>query len=137
MAMRVYKPGQGYWTRMLSAIGFGMVCLATIAWIWRELGPILTEDIRLYVQGGTAVLLVAISGLVLFRLIGSSKKIVDFMIATEAEMKKVNWPSRKVIIGLTWVVIVGTFLLAGLLFVIDIGFSSFFTKIGILKISES
>ena len=55
------------------------------------------------------------------------------MIATENEMKKVNWPSKKAIVGLTWVVIAGTLLLAALLFVFDLGFAALFREIGILK----
>ncbi|MCE9591536.1 MAG: preprotein translocase subunit SecE [Planctomycetes bacterium] len=59
--------------------------------------------------------------------------VVDFFIATESEMKKVNWPSRKEIVGATWIVICGTFLMALLLLVIDAGFAWLFTKIGILE----
>ena len=37
---------------------------------------------------------------------------VDFLIATDSEMKKVNWTSRKELIGSTKVVIVFMFLIA-------------------------
>jgi len=59
-------------------------------------------------------------------------RVVDFMIAVEAEMKKVNWPSKKEVIGSTWVVILGTLLIALLLFVINFLFGSFFIWIKIL-----
>ena len=59
--------------------------------------------------------------------------LVDFMIATEAEMKKVNWPSRREIKGSTIVVIGGTFLLTMVLFVVDLVFGYIFQKIDILE----
>ncbi|MEM7681206.1 MAG: preprotein translocase subunit SecE [Planctomycetota bacterium] len=134
MAMRVYKPGQGYWTRMLSAIGFGALGLGTAAWLWTEFSGVRSEY-RLYIQAGVALTLVATLGLVLFHFLGASKKTVDFLIATEVEMRKVNWPTRKTIAGLTWVVIAGTFLIALLLYVIDIVFGYLFTQTGILDVN--
>src|SRR4051794_6448914 len=44
---------------------------------------------------------------------------VDFLIATDSEMKKVNWTSRKELIGSTKVVVVFMFLIATFLFLID------------------
>ena len=55
------------------------------------------------------------------------------MIATDSEMRKVNWPSRREVIGSTWIVICGTMLMALLLFVVDIVFASLFQTIGILE----
>ena len=57
----------------------------------------------------------------------------DFMIATEGEMKKVNWSTRREIIGSTKVVILFTVLLALLLFVVDLSFQALFSWIGVLK----
>ena len=44
---------------------------------------------------------------------------VDFLIATDSEMKKVNWTSRKELIGSTQVVIMFMFLIALFLFAVD------------------
>jgi preprotein translocase SecE subunit len=60
---------------------------------------------------------------------------VDFLIATDSEMKKVNWTSRKDLIGSTKVVIIFMFLIAFFLFVIDVVFSYFFFLIGVLRSS--
>jgi preprotein translocase subunit SecE len=49
--------------------------------------------------------------------------VVEFLIETEGEMKKVNWPPRADTVKLTWIVIVGTFMMAAILFVIDIVFA--------------
>jgi preprotein translocase SecE subunit len=56
----------------------------------------------------------------------------DFLIATDGEMKKVNWTSRKELIGSTKVVILFMFLIAALLFLIDIVFGYFFYLIHVL-----
>jgi preprotein translocase subunit SecE len=59
----------------------------------------------------------------------------DFLIATDSEMKKVNWTSRKELIGSTKVVIVFMFLIAMLLFLFDIIFGYLFYFMGVLKSS--
>jgi preprotein translocase subunit SecE len=56
----------------------------------------------------------------------------DFMIATESEMKKVSWSSRKEVVGSTKVVIVTTFILAIILFGVDFLFTLIFHGMGIL-----
>ena len=60
-------------------------------------------------------------------------RIVDFMIATESEMRKVNWPTRREIVGSTWIVISGTFLMAFLLFTVNLTFAKLFMVIGVLE----
>jgi len=57
----------------------------------------------------------------------------DFMIATEGEMKKVSWSSRREIIGSTKVVILFTLLMSVFLFVVDLAFQALFSGMGILK----
>jgi preprotein translocase SecE subunit len=57
----------------------------------------------------------------------------DFMIATDSEMKKVNWTSRKELIGSTKVVIAFMFLIAFLLFGFDVVFGYFFKMLTVLK----
>jgi preprotein translocase SecE subunit len=59
------------------------------------------------------------------------------MIATEGEMKKVNWSTRREIIGSTKVVIVFTLLLTLVLFVVDMIFITFFGWIGVLREAPS
>lgn len=58
----------------------------------------------------------------------------DFMIATEGEMKKVSWSSKREIVGSTKVVILFTVFLAVFLFVVDIVCQAFFQWIGVLKV---
>src|SRR5690606_40537917 len=56
----------------------------------------------------------------------------DFLIATDSEMKKVNWTSREQLIGSTKVVIFFMFLISATLFVFDIIFGYLFWLIGVL-----
>ena len=128
----VYKPGQGYWTRVLSALGAGVLVLAGVGWLWNELSVIRDDRYRLYVQAGVAVGVIVFFGGLLWWVLNNTRT-VDFMIATESEMRKVNWPTRREIIGSTWVVICGTLLMAMLLFVVDIAFALLFQSIGVLE----
>ena len=57
---------------------------------------------------------------------------VDFLIATDMEMKKVNWTSRKEIIGSTWVVIGACVLIAGFLYGMDRLIAGLFQWMGLL-----
>lgn len=135
-SLAIYKPGQGYWTRMLSAVGAGTISLAGCLWLYNVLKSrlFLNYDNSLYLAGGISLVIFFILAGVLFWLL-NKPNIVDFMISTEAEMKKVNWPSRKEVMGSTIVVICGTFFMAGVLFLADILFSRFFTYIDVLQAS--
>ena len=129
---KIYKPGEGYWTRTLTWIGAGMLVVSGILYIWGEMNNIPADYNPIYWQGGMALTLVLFFGLLLFWLL-NKPNVAAFMIATEAEMKKVNWPNRHEIVGSTIVVIGGTVILATLLFLINIGFGAFFRWMGVLK----
>jgi len=134
MALSIYKSGQGYYTRMLSAISVGVIVLCGVVWLWAKLTTVdaIPTENMLYYQAGSAVGVIAFFGILVFVLL-NKPRIADFMIATEGEMKKVNWPSKKEIIGSTWVVILGTAFIACLLFTINIGFTWFFRAINLLE----
>ncbi len=138
MALPIYKSGQGYYTRMLSAIGAGMLVLAGAAWLYLKVVPRYfgTSESLLYIQAGAATGVILLMAAVIYFAL-NRPRVVDFMIAVEAEMKKVNWPSKKEVIGSTWVVILGTLLIALLLFVINFLFGSFFIWIKILAPTSS
>jgi preprotein translocase subunit SecE len=132
MALPIYKPGQGYWTRTLSAVGAGTLVLAGAAWLYAKIVPRYAPEANaLYYQAGVAVAVIVGFALLIYWLL-NKPRVVDFMIAVEAEMKKVNWPSKKEIVGSTWVVICGTLLIAALLFVVNLAFGWLFVEINIL-----
>jgi len=124
--IEVYKRGQGRYTRILtfvSVLGVGAVGAFVLS---RKLsayaGPL--------VQFGVPTALVVVLGLLMFWMVNRPKS-ADFLIATESEMKKVSWSTRKEVVGSTKVVIITTLILAALLFGVDILFKLLFTAVGI------
>ena len=110
--LHLYKPGQGYWTRMGTAAGI----ILLIAMLARFLFISLSTRTRLdWVfnaarnvdeQGFSKIKLIitaifcAVSAAVAWYYL-NKPRVVAFFIATESEMKKVNWTSRTEIIGST------------------------------------
>jgi preprotein translocase SecE subunit len=231
MPLGIYKPGQGYWVRVLTATFAGVLLLAASAWLWGQLelasgwipvrnwevtvrpaegiaepgaslvllgeprragDPVpqigtgevrsiepLTAGVRVEITGidmaaghdptqirsigppptGEATLsgpvvgtplgrpifdplflqaagvgfLILLGAGFIFYYIGSKPGSVEFLIATDGEMKKVNWSTRKDILGSTWVVIVWSAMIASGLFIVDLAFSRFFIFVGILE----
>ena len=129
-----YKPEQGKWTRLGTFVGL----MALIAWgaqfIYEQLQVYEgSEGWRLLVTAGIPLAFLVVVGSVAWWTAYSSNKSGDFMIATEGEMKKVSWSTRREIIGSTKVVILFTFLMAAVLFMIDLLFQFLFSAIGVLK----
>ena len=134
MAVGIYKKGQGYWTRLMSAIALGMLVLMGAVWLWELLAQLRIGTVQqVYIQAAGAVILLAVAGWLGYWLIGCKPRVVDFMIATEGEMKKVNWSTRREIIGSTWIVIGLTVFIAALLFFYDLIFQWFFRFIDVLE----
>ena len=80
------------------------------------------------------LVILALFGPMVWKWVGTRPRTCDFLIATEGEMKKVNWPQRNEVIGSTWVVICCVFLLVVLLFASDLLFSNFFRWIKVLDV---
>lgn len=229
MNIGIYKPGQGYWVRVMTAVFAGIIVLAAAAWVWNELAivhlptprwdltlatidgsveqdqevtlrarvgsgagvmtdigagmieaftsrgedagsvivgslemtsdpkgkqydPSLTESVtssgfqaqvlnrrgvpifeQIYLQAAGAGVIMLVGSIFLYWVVGVNRKSVGFLIATDGEMKKVNWSTRRDIIGSTWVVIAACILIAAVLFSVDMGFSNFFKLIGVLE----
>lgn len=86
-----------------------------------------------YLQGIAASITLLIGAVLAYYFAGVRPGSVEFLIATDMEMKKVNWSTRKDIMNSTWVVVGASFLLAAVLFGIDIAFQQFFQLIGVLQ----
>ena len=130
----IYKKGQGYWTRLMSAIAVGLIVALGLHWLWNLLAAFKVGQIHtVYVQATATVITGAVFGVLGYYFIGCKPKVVDFMIATEGEMKKVNWSSRREIIGSTWIVIALTAFIAMFCFVADRLFQQVFTWIDVLE----
>ena len=127
----IYKRGQGKYTRLATWAG-GMVLGGAGAYaLSQKIAGYNTGTAGVYLQYGIPAALLIALAILLFWIINRPKS-ADFMIATEGEMKKVSWSSRKEIIGSTKVVIVTTFILAGLLFGVDMLFLLVFNWLGIV-----
>ncbi|UYV14143.1 MAG: preprotein translocase subunit SecE [Phycisphaera sp.] len=223
MAVAIYKPGQGYWTRVMTAVFAGVLVLAAAVWLYGQalliplpdrawittygsvvdfdpgqqvellgeatigerpvVGSATVETVatgsdggtitmvdpqleegtirsqvgalraqsgqvasisggvrglpiveRIYVQGGMVVLAVLLGAVVIVYFVAMKKASVDFLIATDGEMKKVNWSTRKDILNSTWVVIGASALLGLYLFGFDTVFAAFFRAIHVIDI---
>jgi preprotein translocase subunit SecE len=126
--MQIYKRSQGQYTRVITAV----VVLVLTAWGCYGLANWLDRfGIGTYVRFGVPLaILLAVGVLVLWLM--NRPRTADFLIATEGEMKKVSWSSRKEVIGSTKVVIVTTFLLAAILFIVDMVFATLFGALNIM-----
>jgi preprotein translocase subunit SecE len=133
----IYKPGQGYWTRMGTVLGALLIGGLTVNFLYHHMpiwvqgagvAPAKAKEVTI----GVIAALFAVFALLVFWLINKPTN-ADFLIATDSEMKKVNWTSRKELIGSTKVVILFMFLIAFMLFAFDIVFGYLFYAIGVLK----
>ncbi len=130
----MYKIGQGYWTRMCTAVAALVVVGLGASWLWE----IVASSVRIgtiqpiYIAAGTALLVVGVFGWMVYYYVGVKPASVEFLIATEGEMKKVNWSSRREIFGSTWVVLALVALITFLVFIFDLVFSLFFMWIQVL-----
>ena len=120
----------------MSSIGLGLLVMMGVIWIWDQLSGIQIGDLEpVYVQGGVAIIAVVICGMIGYHLIGRKPKLVDFMIATEGEMRKVNWSTRREIVGSTILVILLTLFIALFCQLADLVFSAFFQWMDVLQTS--
>jgi preprotein translocase subunit SecE len=132
VAIQIYKSGQGRYTRIGSAVGAALVILILAYYAMvvfeRHLPSTEVWPLKLYVQYGVPTLLGA--GLVvLMAWLLNKPSFVDFLFATESEMKKVSWSSRPELLGSATVVIVTVFLMAFIIWVVDMAFVAMLTKV--------
>lgn len=86
-----------------------------------------------YAQGAAAALVILLGAVLAYWVAGVKQNTCEFFIATDMEMKKVNWSTRKNVISSTWVVIGASFIIAAFLFGVDLGFQRVFSWIGVLQ----
>lgn len=128
--MYVYKPGQGTYVRWGSAAAAAVFALGFADFFYEQLARVQNEWVQFLVPVGLLVLI----AYGVFRLLGRSRSVVDFMIATENEMKKVNWSTRREVLGATRVVIATVIGLGLVLFAVNVFFMFVFESIGVLRI---
>jgi len=130
---QIYKKGQGYYTRMGTAVGAGLLILAAGHFVWDNLTFDEESNLGFWLRNTIPLAVIILLGLLVYWVVGVNRKSCDFMIATEGEMKKVNWTTKRQLKASTIVVIVVTVLMALLLFLVDLMFMHFFTAIDVLQ----
>lgn len=125
----IYKKGQGKYTRMCTFIGAMVLVVVGAKALSDKLNSGFTSMVP--IRFGVPALLVILAGVTMLWLVNRVRT-ADFLIATEGEMKKVSWSSRKEVIGSTKVVIVFTFILTAVLYAADFIFILLFRKTGVM-----
>ena len=113
----LYKPSQGRVTRQVTCGALWLVVLIAAYRVYVTL-----YDAEAAVQYVVPGLLLVLGGWASYRLV-NYPKFADFLIAVEAEMNKVSWPSWPELVRSSLVVIFVMFALAGVL----IGFDAIWT----------
>ncbi len=127
-----FKPNQGVRVRRGTVVGI-LVIVACGLYVlvqhrtlgggnWEIAVPFLQDKVLpiMYRLNINALLLIAAAGVWLAVRIVNWPVFADFLIATEAEMNKVSWTTRKKLVQDTVVVLITVFLLTVFLFVVDI-----------------
>jgi preprotein translocase subunit SecE len=132
---KIIKPGQGMHVRWGTAIGAGVLALAGAYFASEQLQAIDlgTENRNFYFHTLLPVVLLVVALYGIFWVVGRKAAVVDFLIATEGEMKKVSWSTRREVWGATKVVIVCVFALGIILALVDAFFMTVFGWMGVLK----
>jgi len=124
----IYKRTQGRWTRQLT--GFIIAgAIAVAGW-----------QIRSSVLGGASSvwriwvpLFVVMGGCWIAYRVVNTARFADFLIAVEAEMSKVTWPSRQELWRSSMVVIVTIFALAAVLLFFDFAWITLLKGLGVIR----
>lgn|SRR5690554_1833796 len=123
----VYKPNQGRMVRQITAVAvFVIVGLGC----WRLYTFLPTVMDNTVAARSIAGVLLA-SGLWFGFRVVNWPRFADFLIAVEAEMNKVTWPSKDELKRAAVVVIFTIFFLAVVLFAFDIVWQFIFSKLGV------
>jgi preprotein translocase subunit SecE len=125
MLTQIYKPGQGKYTRL--GTGFSVAVVA--GWgCWRLYQMLDAADLNLWVT--TMVPVVVFAGLsILTYWLLNRPSVADFLIASEGELKKVNWSSRKEVAVSTFVVIIVVIVMGIILGFTDLVFTLIFGRL--------
>ncbi len=126
MKLETLKKGQGIYARRLAyglcggLVAFGAYALWTVInkadqGVWVSDIPVIGE-ITVY---NVIAIVVFFVGMLLLHLFLNRVEMVDLLIDTEQEMKKVSWPSKKEVQNSTIVVVIVTFVMAMALFGFD------------------
>ncbi|MSR18877.1 MAG: preprotein translocase subunit SecE [Phycisphaerales bacterium] len=112
----------------MSVVAVGLLGLLGAYWI----GGIFWSDEHKYTATGVGLAFCALALWGIWHFFAASPRSVDFLVATEAEMKKVNWSTRREIVGSTIVVIFTAFSISLFCYLFDLGFYFAFVFLRVL-----
>ncbi|MBP8605463.1 MAG: preprotein translocase subunit SecE [Phycisphaerae bacterium] len=124
MHLTIYKRGQGKNTRLWTALA--LLAVAAIGCWQLHLKLSVYDNVWLHTLI-PALVLAVLAGLIYW--LSNLPAIADFLIASEGEIKKVSWSSRKEIVNSTMIVIFVVIVIAAGLGLVDLGFQIFFRQI--------
>jgi preprotein translocase subunit SecE len=123
----LFKPMQGWYARVYTALGLGLI-VAAGAWQVYEASMESTPLWRFTLPAAFFLILAWI----VFRLV-HFPPFAEFLIATEAEMNKVSWTNKDDLIRATTVVLSSVVLMALYLFVVDWLWTFILWRLGVLQ----
>lgn len=131
----LYKRTQG---RIARQVTFAVIAIGFVMAAWRmyDTDPFGLSE---WFQGSQFVIpgLVLLAGFWVGYRVVNMPRFADFLIAVEAEMNKVSWPSRQELLRSSLVVIFVIFVLAAILFGYDIVWRFIFQFLGVVYKSPS
>ena len=120
MAFKIYKRGQGYYTRLYTAITIFVIATFGCYALYGKL-----KGASIWIETLVPTAVCVAFGLFGYWLV-NKPNVADFMISAEGEIKKVSWSSRKEIIASTIIVVCVVLTMAGLLWITDMTFQMLF-----------
>jgi preprotein translocase subunit SecE len=129
-----YKPLQGWYARVYTATGLGVIAAAG-AWKVHEACVEITFPpvwLSASVRYGLPLAFAALLAWIIFRII-QFPPFAEFLIATEAEMNKVSWTSKDDLLRATAVVLSTVVVMAVFLYLVDALWTFVLKLIGVLK----
>ena len=124
-----YKRTQGRLVRQLTGVAAALI--VGLGAYSLSLGPLI--DAEQPIRVGVPLALAAAGCWLAFRIV-NYPPFADFLIAVQAEMDKVSWPSRKELQRSTVVVICTMFVLGAVLFVYDLVWAKVLELAGVLQL---
>jgi len=125
----LFKPMQGWYARVYTALGLGLIAAAGA---WRIFEGAL--EYPAHWRFGLPAAFALALGWLIFRIV-HFPPFAEFLIATEAEMNKVSWTSKDDLFRATTVVLSTVVLMAVFLFLVDTLWTFLLRLIGVLQFS--
>lgn len=122
MVFDIYKPGQGKYTRLCSAVAGAVIVGLGCMQLYKKLEA---TELSMWAETLIPVASFVVLGGLAFWLV-NKPSVADFMISAEGEVKKVSWSSRQEVAVSTFIVIFVVIILAIILGITDLIFSVFF-----------